>query len=152
MAKMVTQDFMIPDRTLTMGQFLVDCYTIYPEGSVQSAAYQHSMKLGYSALEFTCPEDGAVILKLKYGDYIVTRRPAEDFSGMLKSIRKKSYIEDEWLYPKIMKNKNITFDDTIEEKADTDYVKKFYDMYLTKERNQKDLGTNPLTYIKNKIR
>lgn len=69
---MITQDFGLPTNSRVHGSFIADCYDLYSDGIVTSATFFHKTKTGFTLLTFTCPEDAAVWLKLKYGDYLIT--------------------------------------------------------------------------------
>lgn len=88
--ELVTQDFRFTENLLAHGEFIVDCLTMYPLGRLIDAQMQHSLSLGTCVLSFTCPEDIAVILKLKYGKYLEARREVQIESTLLRLLKQRN--------------------------------------------------------------
>lgn len=105
MEEMITYDFKFEDFSKRLGEFYVECADSHPDGKIERVTYHYPYEKGKIFLSFKCPENVAVVLKLRFGDCITIRPPKKDpepdskdssFSNLIKMkyIKSRNYYED----------------------------------------------------------
>lgn len=101
MASLMELDFRFKHLSAEYAQFILDALTAYPEGNVVEVKHLYdSNQLGTTVLSFSCPEDVAVVLRLKYQPNITKRPDKDDFKDYSKKYQYFKYLNKSEVYIK----------------------------------------------------
>jgi len=83
---MEKQDFKFKKLSIELGQFLVTINEIYPEVVIEDASKFYEFNPSHEFISIQVPEEVAVLLKLKFGDYLI-ERPLPPEEGWLRKFK-----------------------------------------------------------------